>query len=213
MLLSGAEFDERLASGELRIALIGMSNIGKSYTARRIAKACDFTHYDVDAFIQERMGNPSMEAMAKWMGQPYEAGYAQRAAEYLELETELTLAANHKDANQVLDTTGSVVHIDDDALKVIKNNSLIIYIQASLDDIDMLTKRFFKYPKPTIWGDVFRPSDGLSNKQLIQLRYPQLLNARAGLYEMMADITISATSLSDAKLADKGILSLIRQSL
>jgi len=45
------------------------------------------------------------------------------------------------------------------------------------------------------------------------LRYPQLLKFRAGLYETLADVTISATSLSDPKLEDKDILSLIRQSL
>jgi len=137
MLLSSADFDAKRAKGDLSIALIGMSNIGKSYTAHRIAKANGFAHYDVDTLIQAKMDNPSMAAMAKWMGQPYADGYAHRAAEYLALETELTLAADQQSGNQILDTTGSVIHIDDSALKAIKNNYLIVYIQANLGDIDI----------------------------------------------------------------------------
>jgi len=212
MLLSRAEFDAKLASGDLRIALIGMSNIGKSHTARRIAKVGGFTHYDVDALIQEKMGNPSMEAMAKWMGQPYEDGYAQKAAEYLSLETELTLAADQQGGNQVLDTTGSVIHIDDGALKTIKNNHLIIYIQANPDDFEMLTKRYFKYPKPTIWAQSYRPNAGLSHEQSLLSSYPMLLKRRTTLYEAMADITLSAAKLSNPALEDAEILSLFRQS-
>ncbi len=213
MLLSGAAFDKRLANGDLHIALIGMSNIGKSYTARRIAKAKSFAHYDVDALIQEKMGNPSMEAMAEWMGQPYEGGYAQRAAEYLKLEAELTLAANQVCGNQVLDTTGSVIHVSKNTIKTIKSGYLIIYIKAAKADIDMLTKLYFKYPKPTIWGDSFHPNPDLPKQTNVLNCYPDLLKIRATLYAGLADITVEAKDLLNPDLADVDILPMFRRLL
>ncbi len=213
MLLSGTEFDARLASGDLSIALIGMSNIGKSYTARRIAKTNSFAHYDVDVRIQKKMGNPSMEAMAKWMGQPYADGYAQRATAYLALEAELTSAASQTGDNQILDTTGSVIHIPDDAIKSIKDNHLIIYIKAEIADIDMLIKRYFEHPKPTIWGDSFHHRPELPKQENVLNCYPDLLKTRAALYAAFADITIEAKNLLNPSLADTDILPMFRSLL
>ncbi|PHS40005.1 MAG: hypothetical protein COA91_05095 [Robiginitomaculum sp.] len=213
MLLSRTEFDKKLSKGDLRIALIGMSNIGKSHTARRIAEAYGFDHYDVDAHIQAKMGNPSMQAMAKWMGQPYDQGYRERAATYLEMETEITLNAQGQRGNQVLDTTGSVIHGGANVIKIIKNNYLIIYIQANSDDIDVLTNRYLEYPKPTIWAQNYRPVSGLDPQQAALSRYPDMLASRALLYEEMADISLPAEMLSAPDLNDSAILGAFRANL
>ncbi len=212
MRLTRAEFDEKLSRGQLRIALIGMSNIGKSYSARRITKADNFTCYDVDAEIQAMMGNPSMEEMAKWMGHPYADGYAEKAAEYLAVETELSLKASTHKGNLILDTTGSVVHIADTAKQALKDGFLIIYIKASPADIGVLINRYFKYPKPTIWGDNYRALPGETNQASLLSCYPHLLKRRAKLYDTMADITIKAAELTGAELHNKHILPLIRKS-
>ncbi|MCF6221456.1 MAG: hypothetical protein L3J65_10110 [Robiginitomaculum sp.] len=213
MRISGAAFDERRAQGELRIALIGMSNIGKSYTAKRIAKANDFACYDVDAAIQAEMGMVDMDAMAAWMGHPYSDGYADKAAKYLALESYLSLRANTHGKNLVLDTTGSVIHIPDADLTTLKNKFIIIYIKASEADMDKLIERYFKYPKPTIWGDHFRKLPGKSGKQSLLACYPNLLKARAQLYAALADITIDAADFAAPDLADTDIVPLIRAHL
>ena len=71
MKLTRAEFAKRYAKGTLKIAFIGMSNIGKSYTALRLASRYDFNLIEVDKIIWENLGHESMDAFAKWQGHPY----------------------------------------------------------------------------------------------------------------------------------------------
>lgn len=221
MRLSPAEFDDKRARGKLRLALIGMSNIGKSYTAQRLEKANNFICYDVDAQIQAKIGNlgnlgmdaPNMQAMAKWMGHPYAEGYARKAAEYLALETELSLQASAHKGNLVLDTTGSVIHIAAAAQQSLENDYLIIYIKASPSDIKVLIDRYFKFPKPTIWGDHFRAVPGKTGRASLLACYPDLLKIRAHLYAALADITIEARNMAKTDMADTDILPLIRSHL
>ena len=80
MQLSRAEFDAHYAAGTLKIAFVGMSNIGKSYTAMRLATQYDFSLIEVDKIIWENLGHDSMDAFAQWQGQPYTEGYAEREA-------------------------------------------------------------------------------------------------------------------------------------
>ncbi|MCF6274319.1 MAG: hypothetical protein L3J05_00970 [Robiginitomaculum sp.] len=213
MCISATAFDEKRAQDELRIALIGMSNIGKSYTAERIAKANGFVCYDVDAAIQDEMGMVDMQDMATWMGHPYADGYADKAAKYLAVESRLSLRADAHDKNLVLDTTGSVIHIPDADLTTLKNKYIIIYIKASEADMDKLIERYFNYPKPTIWGNHFRKLPGKSDKQSLLACYPDLLKARAQLYAALADITIDAADLAAPDIADTDIVPLIRAHL
>ncbi len=213
MLISAAEFDQRLAQGSLRIALIGMSNIGKSYTAARIVKAAGFTCYDVDKEIQNRLDNPSMDEMAKWMGHPYEDGYSEKAAEYLALESELSMAAGKQAGNVVLDTTGSVIYIADVAKRTLKEQFLIIYIRASADDIETLIDRYFAYPKPTIWGDVYAQIEGKTQSESLLACYPELLDIRTKQYADFADIVIDAKKLANPDMPGCDILPFIRSHL
>ena len=71
MDLSKAEFDRRYSNGTLNIAFIGMSNIGKSYTALRLATRYDLNLIEVDKIIWENLGHDSMEAFAQWQGHPH----------------------------------------------------------------------------------------------------------------------------------------------
>lgn len=213
MLLTAAEFDRKTAQNQLRIALIGMSNIGKSYTAQRIAKTSGFSCYDVDAQIQAKLGKNTMSAMAEWMGHPYSDGYAEKSAEYLNLEADLSLAANQGKGNLVLDTSGSVVHIPQKNKISLNNSYLIVYIEANDADIDTLIDRYFKYPKPTIWGDCYHVIDGKSAQDSLVSCYPDLLAHRAKLYAELSNITIKAADFSDPNMSSEDILLLIRSHL
>jgi len=213
VLLSAAAFDQKVTQGQLRIALIGMSNIGKSYTAQRIARADGFACYEVDAQIQAKLGKDTMGDMADWMGHPFTDGYGDKEAEYLSLEAGFSLAAAQGEGNLVLDTTGSLVHIPNEDKTSLNNRYLSIYIKASADDIDTLLDRYFKYPKPTIWGDCFHLIEGKSNLDSLLDCYPHLLAQRAKLYAKLADITIKAEDLADLNITDEDILPLIRSYL
>jgi len=213
MLLTAAEFDQKIAQGQLRIALIGMSNIGKSYTAQRIAKADNFACFDVDDQIQAKLGKNGMGAMADWMGHPFTDGYAAKSAKCLSHEAELSLSANSGEGNLILDTTGSVVHIPHENLISLNNSYLVIYIKANEADIDILIDRYFKYPKPTIWGECYHAVEGETDMDSLLTCYPDLLALRAKLYAKLADITIAAADLANPDIADKDIIPLIRSYL
>jgi len=131
MKLSRDEFYARLNAGDLRLTFIGMSNIGKSFTAMRLRKSHGFDLYEVDEAIQKSLGLKSMQESADWMGFPYEATYAKREAEYLALESKLTAQAFDKsDKNLILDTTGSVIYLDKQTRDLLSKKSVIVHIQA-----------------------------------------------------------------------------------
>jgi len=71
MQLSRAEFESLYKDGTLRVALIGMSNIGKSYTGMRLATDYDMSLIEVDKLIWQELGQGSMDDFAAWQGQPY----------------------------------------------------------------------------------------------------------------------------------------------
>ena len=197
MLLTRSEFDERLKNNNLRIALIGMSNIGKSHWARRFKSKHRFHHYEVDERIQKQLSLSSISKSAEWMGHPYQDGYAQKAAEYLELEAASTAHTNELDGNIVIDTTGSVIYLDKVHQHALSENNLVIYLSARPDDLERLVKRFKSSPKPLIWGDHYHKVDGLSDEDSLMSLYPSLLIKRDGLYRDLADIEIEARYISN----------------
>ena len=201
------------ATNQLHIALIGMSNIGKSFTSKRIEKAEKFDLYDIDQHIQSALGASSMAALSQWMGQPFDRHYPRKSAEYLAFESTFTLAPLSQKTNLVIDTTGSVVHIMDESKKRLKNKCLTVYMQANQQDIEVLVQRFFTNPKPIIWGDNYTRKSGTSDKDSLLACYPKLLTTRAKLYEQLADISIDAGEFAAPNLADEDILPLIRSHL
>ncbi|MEE9272266.1 MAG: shikimate kinase [Robiginitomaculum sp.] len=212
--MSQAEFSQAIEDKCLRLTLIGMSNIGKSYTAMRIARAFDFKLHEIDTLIAKEIGKSSLSEMAEWMGFPYEPNHAFNASRYLDLEKKHTLQATKHSGNVVIDTTGSVIHIDNKSLKTIINNSLVIYIAANEQNLDLLRKQYYKTPKPTIWhGGAYKKILGKSEKQSLLHSYRGLLENREKLYKDMADISLTSEQLRAPTLRDKQILSLIQSKL
>jgi len=188
MKLSRAEFEARYAAGTLRIALIGMSNIGKSYTAMRLATHYDMALIEVDKLIWQELGQGSMADFAAWQGQPFSDGYEQREAKSIALETRATAKALKSGArNPLLDTTGSVIYTNDTVINALKSDYYIVHIQASENAVSKLKKLYFKNPKPLIWHGHYRNVDGKTQEQSILHCYPELLASRARAYSELAD--------------------------
>ncbi len=213
MRLSREIFGAKYQTQDLRLAFIGMSNIGKSYTAARLARTDEFNCVEVDSHIQNRLSQTSIRSAAQWMGHPFEAGYSQKSRQYLDIEAELTQELCQRAGNIIIDTTGSVVHLPDNVIKSLKNNALCIYIKANNADISALIQRYMQHPKPTIWGESFKPVSGMSDLESMMACYPQLLAKRAALYENLADITLAAADLTQPGLKDEDILPMIRAGL
>lgn len=193
MKLTQAQILERYDARDLKIALIGMSNIGKSMTAKRLAKAFDFQLIDIDSEIQKRLGQDSMEDFAGWQGQPYEPGYKDREKQSLALETDAMLAAMQQTSgNVILDTAGSVIYTSDAALRQLKDTYFVVHIAADRADIKRLQDIYFTSPKPLVWADHYQERPNLSHIENIQKCYPELLKSRAKLYAALADDRISS---------------------
>ena len=132
MKLSRAEFDARYAAGTLKVAFIGMSNIGKSYTAMRLATKYDFSLIEVDKIIWENLGHESMDAFAQWQGHPYTDGYAEREKHSITLETNASRKALKTDKrNPMIDTTGSVIYTAEDVLHELRQDYYICLLYTS----------------------------------------------------------------------------------
>lgn len=198
MKLSPQEVSTLYQQGSLKIALLGMSNIGKSHFAARLCREFGFKSVEVDSVIQSKLGKSSMNDHAEWLGQPFSEGYAARAATAMELETQ---AANEamdiciNGDNYVLDAPGSVIYVDAPVLNRLSNEFLNIYVRAEDDDIERLKQLYFTSPKPLIWKDNYNASLGSTPREAVMESYASLLKSRAEHYARLADITLDARPL------------------
>ncbi len=213
MKLSSRQFLDRFNDEKLGIAFVGMSNIGKSFTAKRMAEAFKFKLIEVDKLIWERLGHDTMEDFADWQGHPYEEGYEERESTSIEFETSATQKAiNMAAGNSILDTTGSVIYIDPAIRRAIKENFYVVHIKAEPNDLERLKWDYFDNPKPLIWGRQFRPKPGLSDRENIYECYPKLLMSRAKEYVAMADQTLTSRFVLDPDLTDDDLFAAIKPS-
>ena len=198
MNINRHDFYERYQKGELKIALIGMSNVGKSYTATRLAEHYEFSLIEVDKLIRTDMGHESMKDFAEWQGQPFTNGYAEREEISIEKETIATKSAiSSKKSNTLIDTTGSVIYVKEDVLEELVNNFYVVYIQVHEDHIERLKNDYFSNPKPLIWNNHYRKISTKSPIESLFACYPELLEARRKAYEKIADKIISSSKILD----------------
>lgn len=214
MKLSRGEFERRYAENTLRIAFVGMSNIGKSYTGARLAKAFNFKLIQVDQLIWESLGQGSMEDFAEWQGQPYSEGYSDREAKSIALESEATAKAlKTSSKNAILDTTGSVIYTKKSVQEQLLSNWYIIHISASEDDVKRLKIHYFERPKPLIWNGHFKQGPNETEDEAILSSYPQLLASRAKAYAALADTTIGSDVILNPDNSIEDIFELLKPAV
>jgi len=213
MKLSKTEFTKRYAKGALKIAFIGMSNIGKSYTALRLATHYEFNLIEVDKIIWENLGHDSMEAFAQWQGHPYTKGYSAREKKSIALESQATRTAlQTQEQNPIIDTTGSVIYADQDVLELLKRDYYVVYIEAMEDHIETLKVQYFKHPKPLIWAGHYKKLEELSKHASILQCYPKLLESRARSYAKLADVTLPSTMILNTNVSIENIYAALEPS-
>lgn len=211
MILSAATCQKRFETRSLHMAFVGMSNIGKSYLASGFKRDFDFNIIEIDAQIQSALSQTSMDEAADWMGFPYSDGYAQNEAAYLALEEAATLKATRGlGGNTIIDTTGSVIHIDPSAQEALKSNCLIVNIDGGDADLKILSEIYFQNPKPTVWGPNYDRTLAENERDALLASLPKLLNIRRELYRNLEDVRLPASTLRglnyDAKAVWKYIL-------
>ena len=186
----------------MHIALVGMSNIGKSHWAARLAAEAGFTCVDCDHEVEgllgtelTRLGYAGLQDVARWMGQPYESRYEETSGKYIACEKEVmqNVVARLRDQASpplVIDTTGSVIYVGDDVIEALRQSARVIYLEAPTGHIDALFARYLAEPKPVIWGDAYAPRTGESPQDCLRRCYTDLLTSRARRYQAIAHVTI-----------------------
>jgi len=214
MDLSRAEFDSRYALGTLKVAFIGMSNIGKSYTAMRLATKYDFSLIEVDKIIWENLGHDSMDAFAEWQGHPYTEGYDDREKHSISLESNATRnalkTARH---NPMIDTTGSVIYTDADVLEALSKEYYVVYIEAMEDHIERLKTQYFKHPKPLVWAGHYEKLKGKTETESILECYPKLLTSRGKAYAKHANVTLPSTMILNPDISIEDIYEALKPTV
>ncbi len=201
--ITSTEFEQRLQAGELRLTLVGMSNVGKTYWSQLLAKK-GFNHFNCDDLIEEKLGNELIELgysggiadMAKWLGQPYDKQFPNNQQRYLQLEVETMeeiIEGLEKDTlkgSTVIDTTGSVVHTSSAIRDKLSAQTTVVYLEATPEMRHEMFELYIAEPKPVVWEDLFKKATGESDKEALARCYPQLLEYRSKHYSEMSDVTI-----------------------
>lgn len=189
----------------MRICLLGMSGVGKSVWAKRLA-ARGAVRHDCDGAIGARLasileleaGEEPVHALGRWMGMPWSKGYAEREARYCALEAEVTreaLDAARGPGDHVIDATGSVVHVPEDLLARIRAETRVVYLRTPASRRDAMLARYLEEPKPVVWGRKFISREGERPEDALPRCYGALLEWRDARYAALAHVTLDGAEL------------------
>ncbi len=197
--LKPEELDSHVKNGTFRLSFVGMSNGGKSYRSRTLQNDLGFLWYQVDEEIQKELEFKDMADISTWLGLPNNKNYKEREAKYLELENRFTKESAMKTSgkNLVFDTTGSVIHLEEETLKILKDNCLVVHLDVGEDSLEKMIEKFFEKPKPVAWCGYFKIQSGESEKEALTGSYKKLLYDRLKNYRKLAHINIPAQDVRD----------------
>ena len=208
----------------LRLALIGMSGVGKTFWTKRLAQA-GYRSICCDDRIERRLrsrlesgGYTGIHGVASWMGWPDRPTYGEREAEYLAAEIDtldevLTGLELNRSGELILDTTGSVIYTGNNLLLRLRRQMTIVYLVASAEEQQLLIERYLQDPKPVLWRGAFQAKKGESPRETVARCYPTLIAARRQSYEALAHCSVTVAELRDASSEPAAFLSLVSARL
>ncbi len=182
-----------------------MSGSGKTFWSKQLS-ARGFISWCCDELIGQKLaneqhifGSTGTKTVAEWMGQPYEIQYQERSALYLEKEALMmqeiltSVERSRADENIVIDTTGSLIYINENIIRSLKRQVTFVYLCPPASYIDRMIQLYFDDPKPIIWGDAYHRKSGETRLQSIRRCYPALLQYRSTRYQILADKTVNTS--------------------
>jgi shikimate kinase len=205
----------------LRLALIGMSGVGKTFWTKKLA-AAQYPAVSCDDRIEQKLaprlaagGYSGINGVAAWMGWPDSATYAQRESEYLAeeihtLDEILTELEKQPEKALVLDTTGSVIYAGNNLLMRLRRQMTIVHLEASAEEQQLLIERYLNDPKPVLWRGAFQPRAGEKPRGTVARCYPVLVAARRQSYEALAHCALQVAQLRDESLDAGAFLKMIQ---
>jgi shikimate kinase len=182
------------------ICLIGMSGVGKSYWAAKLAdQGC--TVFDCDALIaaklqqQVTLPGTSLADVGRWMGFPDEPGFLQREARYLQCENEIlqdildTVSDPQRaPGTSVIDTSGSVIYVAPALLQRLQEQTTVVYFRIPETLYPAMLASYLAHPRPLVWNGLFHQNHDEQRSAAFRRSYGQLIRHRAQRYEQYSDI-------------------------
>ncbi len=127
------------------------------------------------------------------------------------------------------DAGGSICELPEDALKVLCENTLILYLRAGPDMEEELIRRAVSDPKPMYYGEPFldqelatflqaeglKSADEIEPDRFVQWIFPRLLEHRRPIYQALADAhgyTVDAAQVQQAE-GEADLLGLIANAI
>ena len=207
-----------------RLALIGMSGVGKTFWAKKLASA-GWPSISCDDLIENKLsqqlaagGHAGINGVAAWMGWPDSSTYVEREAQYLAQETAaldevLTQLEKNTGKSMVLDTTGSLIYTGNNLLMRLRKRMTIVHLAASAQEQQLLIERYLSDPKPVLWRGAFQPRSGEAPRQTVARCYPALIGARRQSYQALAHCTLEVAALRDPVLDAASFLAMIQSKM
>lgn len=188
------------------LCLVGMSGIGKSFWAQRLASEKGFHRHDCDGAIASELrtlvpvaeGEEPVHALGRWMGMPWSDGYADREGRYLALEERVTreaLAASATSGDHVIDTTGSVVYLSSALRTALRETCRVVYLRTPDGARQAMLERYLVEPKPVVWSGAFVPQPGEKPIDALPRCFAELLRRRDALYTELAHVVLDGAAL------------------
>jgi shikimate kinase len=185
----------------MKITLIGMASVGKSYWSAQL-EAAGFLHLDLDELIRERLmthlNRPATETrfMNDWLNFPDSAGFAEREQLFLDTEAtvfEYVLSVLEKVDEQtpvVVNTGGSLVYAPPAYWQRLKALTTIVYLKMDKSLSKTLINNYLQEGRSVIWKGIYAPLSDETRDETYLRCYAKLLKVRENWYEHYADCRV-----------------------
>ena len=130
-----------------------------------------------------------------WRGLPYEERYRNNESVQIQNEQEVMESvcnelSKYRTENVVVDTSGSLVYIDESVLRRLCDLTRCAYIVADKEQEAELYNDEVIFRRPLVWGRAYIPEKGESPEQAMRRCFPKLIAWRAHEYSRWATLSI-----------------------
>lgn len=206
----------------MKIGLLGMSGIGKTFWATQLtAVGFECFHCDdmIAAQLQAEVEGPMDDVydMGNWMGFPYEEGFCAKESRYIALEKDIltslahTLLLPHYALKKVVvDMTGSAIYAGEEVFTHLRQSLILVYLALTPDVHQQMLQEYVHCPRPLIWQGLFKKSPDETNEIGLKRSYARLIAYRQKLYEQFCDVQIEYSTHRQSRLTVEGWLQIIQ---
>lgn len=196
----------------MKISLIGMASVGKSYWSKRFAEA-GFVHIDLDDLIRQRLvaklNRPlsTTALMNEWLNFPDSDGFAEREQLFIETEAEVfqyTLSKLEKaeaHTPMIVDTGGSLVYSPTEYWQRLKQYTTIVHLRMDKSLYKIMANTYLKEGRSMIWKNIYQPLAGESRNETYFRCYAKLLDMRENYYEQYSDCEVAYAQHRDLSMS------------